>query len=135
MTTGSVSFRARAVATSTTHSSSPVGRSSTKARDFASGEKRGAVNRASAGRATTRAGPPSTACRLSPVSQDTRLSAMPLLRGLIRVPASRSIGSASALMLGRLDRSSSTRILRSGLSIGDGVGLASRMSAIGDGGC
>ena len=70
-----------------------------------------------------------------PVSQVTRLLAWPLLRGLIRYPASRSIGSASSAIGGRLARSNRARVVRSGDRLGVGVGLVSRMSAIGAGGC
>ncbi|MNE40532.1 hypothetical protein D3C80_1345600 [compost metagenome] len=94
------------------------------------------VSRALAGRpATTRAAPPSTVWKLRPVSQVTRLLAGPLFCGLMRYPARRSMGSASSAMLGRPERSCSSRVLRSGLRLAVGLGLESRICAIGCGGC
>src|SRR5690606_15722652 len=95
----------------------------------------GDMKRAPSGRRTALASPPATGWKLSPVSQLTRLLAGPLFLGLIRYPASRSIGSASSAIGGRLARSYSAQVARSGLRLGVGVGLRSRTSAIGAGGC
>ncbi|MNY22293.1 hypothetical protein D3C86_1558930 [compost metagenome] len=136
MTLGPVRRRAWAEATSAVHSSRPVGVFSRKATALPFGAQLTLVRRAFAGRpATGRAAPPSTVWKLRPVSQVTRLLAGPLFCGLKRYPARRSMGSASSAMRGKLERSCSKRVRRSGLRLASGLGLESRICAIGCGGC
>ncbi|MNE19754.1 hypothetical protein D3C80_1128450 [compost metagenome] len=85
LTIGPFSLRALAWATSAVHSSSPFGALTRKAAAWPFGAQDTLVRRALAGRPVTgRAGPPSTAWKLSPVSQETRLLAGPLFLGLMR---------------------------------------------------
>ena len=76
--------RAVAVPTSATHRAMPSGWSIRKATDLPSGDQLAPVKRAPSGRATARAAPPSIDWKLRPVTQEMRLLAGPLLRGLIR---------------------------------------------------
>src|SRR5690348_15016758 len=77
-TSAGVTRCASPVATSATHSSSPVRVAFTYARRRPSGDQRGKARREPAGTGTRRLAPEATSWKVMPVSHETRLGAGPL---------------------------------------------------------
>jgi len=119
---------ARPVAVSAIHSSMPAGLVLVNDRRLPPGEKLTASIFAAVGTTTFVSLPSATAFSVIAVMPWLRCG--PLVFGLIRIPARRSIGCDRSAIDGMLGRSRSASCWRVGLTTTDGSGRASRMSAI-----
>jgi hypothetical protein len=124
--------RACPVATSATHSSTRSASVFVNAMRRASGDHDMLPMAPSAGVSMRCSRPVSMCFSRRPLVRGTL--AGPYVAGLMRVPASRSIGSASSAMVGMLVRSPNSSHVRSGETLTVGSGMASRMVGIGSGG-
>ena len=90
--------------------------------------------RAPAGSCTARERPVARSWKVMLVLYDARVALMPLVRGLMRKPASRSSGSDMVAMPGSPSRPSSASVCWSRPTSTPGVGCASMMAGMGAGG-
>lgn len=114
---------------SATHSSMPFSLVLVKESRLPSGEKLTPPIRAPAGTLTFFSAPPATDLSVMPKTPPVRCC-RPFVLGLMRAPAMRWMGCARSAMVGRLRRSSSAIVWRSGAMTTLGVGAASIMSTI-----
>ena len=129
---GPVSARVCPVTGSATQRASPESRVWTNAIVRLSGDQLTKDSAAGVGTAMRRSDPSATRFRTRPVMGPGSWG--PLVRGLMRLPARRSIGWASSAMVGMLRCSSSRSHWRSGLTFATGSGGMSRMSTMTCGG-
>ncbi len=124
--------RAAPVTTSAIHNSMRVSRTTATANRRPSAENPSGIRFAGLGRLARRSAPSPIGLKTRPVTPGVRCG--PLVRGLMRWPARRSIGCASSAMGGRLRRSTSATTSRVGLTTTWGSGGASSMSTMTRGG-